>query len=121
MPLDAHRGISEPDRAVRFHYEVVRGIQRLALEGVEEDRNAAVVLGARDAAAMLARDEAPLPVAGVAVGVVGGLPEHADHARFLLPFQHLVVRNIAPKQVSAVAEPYRTFRPAVAGSQPFDG
>jgi hypothetical protein len=99
-------GVSEPDRTVRFHHEVVRETKRLAVKGIEEDRHAAVVLGARYAAAMLARDKPPLPVTPVAVGVVGRFPEHADHAGFLLPFQHPVVRVITPEKVAAIAEPY---------------
>src|ERR1700710_474297 len=120
MPLNAHWRIGEPDRTVRFHHEVVRRIKRFAVVGIEEDGHAAVILGTRDAAAMLARNEASLPIARIAVGVVGGFAEYADHARFLLPFQHLVVRDIAPEKVAAVAKPYGAFGPPVARGQPLD-
>ena len=62
--------IGEPDRAVGLHHHVVGRVEPLALVIVGDDRDAAVDLGARDApVAVLARDEPPLPVDGVAVGV----------------------------------------------------
>src|SRR5205823_14216865 len=63
--------ISEPDATVRMHDHVVWGVERFALITVRQHGNTAIILGARHPArAMLARDEAPLPVAGVAVGVI---------------------------------------------------
>ena len=68
---------------VGFHHHVVGRIQRLAVELVDERGDGAVELGARDPPrVVLAGDEAPLAVAGVAVGVVGRLAEHADAAVF---------------------------------------
>ena len=81
----------------------------------------AVVLGARDAArVVLAGDEAALAVAGVAVGVVGGLAEYADRAGLLLPAHDAVVGDVAPQQVAAVAEPGRPLAPAHARGEPLD-
>ena len=49
-----------------------------------------------------------------------GLAEDADRAGLLVPLQDPVVRNVAPQQVAAVAEPDRPFRPAQAGREAFD-
>src|SRR5471030_306318 len=69
---------------------------------------------------MLTRDQPSFAVASVAVGVVRGLAERADFARFLVPAQHAVVRNVAPYQRAAVAEPDRPFIPASPLIQTFD-
>src|SRR6266852_4338110 len=74
--------ISEPDATVGMDDHVVWGIERFTLITIRQYRDAAVIFGARHPArAMLARDEAPLPVAGVAIGVIGRLTEHTDCAR----------------------------------------
>ena len=84
-------------------------------------RDAAVVLGARDAPrVVLAGDQPPLPVARVAVGVIRRRAEHADRAGLLLPLHEPVVRDVAPQQVAAVAEPDRPFRPAHARRNALD-
>ena len=69
---------------------------------------------------MLAGDEPPLAVARVAVGVARRLAEGADLAGRLVPFQDAVVRDVAPQQVAAVAEPDRPLGPAAAGIEPLD-
>ena len=90
--------ISEPDATVGMDDHVVWGIERFALITIRQHSNAAIILGARHPArAMLARDEAPLPVTGVAVGVIDRLTEHTDCAGLFSPAQHPVVRNIAPQ------------------------
>src|SRR5262249_16731291 len=66
---DAWRRIREPDRAVGFDYDVVRGIERLPVELVYQHRDGAVIFGTRHApGVVLAGDEAALAVARVAVG-----------------------------------------------------
>src|SRR5215510_12493076 len=91
-------GISEPDTTVGMHNHVVWSIERFALITIRQHGDAAVILGACYAArAMLAGDEAPLPVTGVAVGVIGRLTEHTDCTRLFSPAQHPVIGNIAPQ------------------------
>ena len=115
---DAEHRVREPHRAVRFHHHIVGRVEALAREVVGQHRDGAVVLGADDApAAVLAGDEATLAVAGVAVGEVGGLAEHADGTRLLLPLQDAVVGDVAPQQVAPVADPHRPLRPAAAGGE----
>ena len=96
------------------------------LSGLPSKRSAitvmrAVVLGAGDpAGAVLAAEQAPLAVAGVAVGEVRRLAEHADRPGLLLPLHDPVVGDVAEQDVAAVAEPDRPLGPAEAGGQPLD-
>jgi hypothetical protein len=63
--------VAEPDRPIRFDDDVVGGGQALPLEAVGEHCDRAVVFGAGQPLRIhLARDQAALAVAGVAVGVV---------------------------------------------------
>ena len=79
---DAERRIGEPDRVVGLHHDVVRRVERLAVELVDQHRDGAVVLGAGDAAAVvLAGDQPALAVAGVAVGIVRRLADRRSLAR----------------------------------------
>src|SRR5579872_4418699 len=122
---DAERRIGEPDRSVRFDHDIVGRVERLAVDPVEtvaDHGDRAVVLGPRHLApAVLAGDEAPLPVAGVAVGVVRWLAKDADRAGLLVPAQDAVVRDVAPQQAALVAEPHRALAPAASGIEPLDG
>jgi len=61
-----------------------------------------------------------LSVTRVAVGVVRGLSKHADGARFLFPFEDLVVRYVAPQQIPSVAKPHGALAPTHARGEPFD-
>ena len=71
--------IGEVHRAVGFHDDIVGTQQALALEAVGDDGDAAVGLGAGDAARqMLGRDDAALQIAGEAVGLVGLLHRDGD-------------------------------------------
>src|SRR5262252_1707645 len=118
---DAWRRIREPDRAVGFDYDVVRGIERLPVELVYQHRDGAVIFGTRHApGVVLAGDEAALAVARVAVGVVRRLAVHGGAARLLIPPQDAIVRNVAPQQAARVAEPHRPFAPAGAGVEALD-
>ena len=104
--------ISEPDATVGMDDHVVWGIERFALITIRQHGNAAIILGARHPArAMLARDEAPLPVTGVAVGVIGWLTEHTDSAGLFSPAQHPVVGNITPQQIAPIPKPAGAFGP----------
>src|SRR6185503_8853466 len=106
---------------VGLHDDVVGRVQRLALEAVEDDGDAAVVLGPGDAAGVvLAGDQTPLAIARVAVGVVRGLAEDAHRAGLLVPAHDPVVRDVAPEEGAEVAEPDRPLAPAEAGGEPLD-
>src|SRR5262249_20500571 len=88
-------------------------------EAIENHRDRAVVLGSRHAPrVVLARDEPALAVARVAVGVVGGAPEHGDGARLFVPTHDAVVGNVAPQEIATVAEPHGALGPAESGRQP---
>src|SRR5262249_22640805 len=68
---DAVAGIGEPDRAIRLHHHVIRRVEPLALVLVGDDRDGPVGFGPRHPAGqMLAGQETPLAIAGVAVAVV---------------------------------------------------
>src|SRR5262249_27473768 len=78
VALDAVARIGEPDRAVRCDREVVWRVELLAVVFVGDDGDRAVELGAGDAAAaVLAGDEPPLAIDGVAVRVHRRLAEYA--------------------------------------------
>src|SRR5215469_11277364 len=53
---------------------------------------------------VLAGDEPSLPVAGIAVGVIGGLAVDARVARHLVPAQDAIVGDIAPIDAARIAE-----------------
>src|SRR5262245_32106116 len=102
-----------------MRHDIVRAVQLVARNGFAEHGDAAVVFGARHATA-LARDESTLQVARVAVRVVCGGAKNGYAARLFAPPQDPVVRDVAPEQVSAVAEPDGTFGPAATRVQPLD-
>ena len=94
---DAETRIGEPDRAVRFHHDIVRRIEPLALEAVADHRDGPVIFGAGDAAReMLAGHQPALAVAGIAVGVVRRLAEKTDGAGLLVPAADAIARHVAP-------------------------
>src|SRR5205807_9461154 len=81
VELSPVRRIGEPVAAVRMRDDVVRGVERLAVVLVRDDRHRAVVLVAHDAPGeVLARELAALEVEGVAVAVVRRSAEHGDAA-----------------------------------------
>src|SRR5690606_37314186 len=93
----AERRISEPDAAVRLHYDIVRRIELLAVEAIGEHRDATVILGAGDTpATVLAGNEPAIAITRVAVRVVGGLAIDGRDARFLVPAHDAVVGYVTP-------------------------
>jgi len=107
---------------VGLHHDIVRRVQPLAAEAIDQHRDRSVIFGAHHAAAaMLAGDQPTLAVAGIAVGEVRRLAEDADRAGLFLPFQDALVRDVAAQQIAAVAEPHRAFGPAQAGGDAFHG
>ena len=69
---------------------------------------------------MLAGDEPPLSIAGVAIGVIGRFTENPDAAGLLVPAHDPIVGNIAPKEAARIAEIDRPLGPAHAGGKAFD-
>ena len=113
--------VAEPDRIVGFDDDIVGAGQPLALEAVGQHGDRAVIFGAGQVLrVVLAGDEPALAVAGVAVGIVRRLAEHADRAGLLLPFHDPVVRDVAEQQIAAVAEPHRPLGKAHAAGDPLD-
>jgi hypothetical protein len=97
---------------------VVGRVQAPARELVDQHGDMPVVLGARHAPrAVLARHQPPLPIAGVAIAVVGRRAKNADGAGFLAPAQHPVVRNVGKQQKATIAKPNRSLGPARASPQ----
>ncbi len=118
---DAVARIGEPDAVVRCDHDVVGRVELLAVVAVDQHGDGAVVLGARHAPRIvLAAQQTPLAVAGIAVGVVRGLAEHAHMAVFLVPAHHAVVWNVAPDQAAIVVNVDRSFRPSESSSDPLD-
>ena len=112
--------VGEPDRAVRLHHHVVGRIQPLALIAVGQHGDAAVGLGPGDPPrAMLAGDQPPLPVAGVAVGEVGRAAEdrHAPRQRVGVQRRMRLFGMSLNSRQPQVVEPDRPFGPAAAGDK----
>ncbi len=61
--------------------------------------------------------KAALAVAGVAVGVVGGVAEDGDRAVGLVEAHHAVVGDVGEDEIAAGGEVGRSFRPPRAGPQ----
>src|SRR6267142_3001264 len=69
---------------------------------------------------MLAGDESALAVAGVAIGMVGGLTEDADPPGVLVPAHDAVIRNVAPQETARITEIDRALVKTAAGCEPLD-
>ncbi len=95
---DAEGRIGEPDRMVGLHHDIVRRIERLAVVGLGQHRDRAVILGAHGRGAHRARSP-PIGLGGRACGrlaLFDGFAEDRDDAGFLVPAQDAVVRDVAP-------------------------
>ena len=104
-----------------MHDDVVGRVQALAIEGIHQHSDAAIVLGARDAArAVFAGYQPSLAVARVAVAVVRRRAEGRDQPGFLAPAHHAVVRDVGKQEVAAIAKPHWPFRPARPRPQALD-
>ena len=98
-----------------MHHHVIGRIQALAVEAVGDDGAAAIMFGSGDrAGAVLTGDETPLPVAGVAIGKVGGRAKNA-WATFLVPAVHALIGNVGKQQRVMGGKPDRPFGPAMPG------
>src|SRR5271170_7638642 len=88
---------------------------------IENDGDRPVIFGAGDPSPLvLAGDEPPLAVSGVAVRVVRRLAKNADRAGFFVPAHDAIIGDVAPQQITAVAEPHWPFGPAKTVREPLD-
>ena len=96
-------------------------LSRLPSIAIGDGDDRTVELGAADAAAaMLAAEEAPLAIDGVAVGVAGGMAKDADGAAGLVPAHLAIVRDIAPDERAPARRPGRSLRPGAALEESVD-
>jgi hypothetical protein len=94
---DAVARIRKPDGAVRRHHHIVRSVELLALEAVDQDGDRAIGLGAGDAPRIvLAGDQPAFAVTGIAVRVIGVGAENAQMAVVLKPTHDAIVGYVAP-------------------------
>ena len=109
--------ITKPHTAVAFHHNVVRCVEPFAIGLIHQGGGGAVVLQTGEvAAAVMAGDQAPLAVPGLAVAVVGGFPEDGNPMD-LTPAQGAVVGEVVEQQALVIAKPNRTLKPAKAVGQ----
>jgi len=114
--------IGKPDRSVRMHREIIRGVQWFSLKMIRQHRDRSVVFGSREPARVVLTSKQPaLAIAVIAVAVVRWTAEGADLSSFLLPTQHSVIGDVAEQEVAPIAKPYRPFRPSRACIEALDG
>ena len=119
IAADAEGRIGEPDRTVGLHDDVVGRIEPPALPGVHQHGDRAVMFGAGDAPGqMFAGHEPALPVARIAVGMIGGFAPRRREAGRLVPAHDAIVGGVAPQQIAPVADPHRPLAPAAACGEP---
>ena len=111
----AKRWIGEPDAAVGMRRQIVRRVQRLAVERIRDHRHRAVVLPAHHAAIEVLGGQLPaLEIERIAVAVVRRLAERRHPP--VVPKQSIlrVAYDVAENQILALARPGRSFRPGEA-------
>src|SRR5262249_14911341 len=119
VAVDAIAGIGEPDRAAGPLHDVVGAVAALAVIAAGQHGHRAIVLGAGNLPCpVLAADQSPLPVRGVAVGSAGRCPEFRGLAGELVEPQDPVVGGAAEAEIGAGREVGGPFGPAAAGEQP---
>src|SRR5450631_964288 len=119
---DAVGWIGEPDRTIGSDNRVVRRVQLLAIVLVGNDRDRAVEFGSGDpSAAVLARDQASLPVNGIAVRIHRRLAVDAEVTVILREAHDAVVGNVAEQHVASGREVDRPLGPAHPGRDAFNG
>src|SRR5262249_47258457 len=118
---DAVDGIGEPDRVVGFHHDIVRRVEPLLLEPVDQHRDRSVVFRARNPSpGVLAGEEPALPIARKTVGLVRQFAKDADLPGLLIPTGDAIERGIGPQEIAAIAEPDRSLGPAHTDGETFD-
>ena len=106
-------GIGKPDMPIRMDCYIVRCVERFSVKVVHQHSNRSVIFGSSDAPrTVFATDESPLSIAGVSVAIIGRFTVDAYFTGGFLPFQNPIVRNIAPEQIPAIAEPDGSFCPS---------
>jgi len=110
--VDAIGRIAEPDRIIGFHDDVVRAVEPLALIAIRQDGDRAIMLCPADTPRlMLAGDQPTLPIDGIAVGVIRGLPEDRGLPMAFVVAHHPVVRRIRKHQKSSERKIGWSLRP----------
>ena len=121
---DAVRRVGEPDRAVGFDDDVVRGVEPATFEAINDDfvgqrRQARTEARTNHRAlAVRAVQQRAVVLARVAVGVLDRIAPDG-HAGAGVPAQHAVIRDVAPEQALVFRHPDRAFAPDRAGAQAF--
>ena len=119
LPRNAIARIGEPHRPVGLHHDVVRRVQRLAIESIEQHGDRPVVLGASDPTPEVLTGSTGPARPGCCRCCCPRVAERPWSPRFLAPAQHPIVRDVGEQQIAAVAEPDRPFEPAAAGPESF--
>ena len=126
MPLalarvDAVWRVGEPDRAVRGHDDVVRGVEAVPLEAVDDRRHDAVDIPLDAAQAVRALHDLPGEVEGAAVGELHLVGVDGRLAGRAIPLQDAVVRDVAPPHRAGARQPDRPLRPLGSGEEELGG
>ena len=109
--------IREVDPAVGRAHDVVRTVERLALEVRRDRDDAAVRFGARDLPGfVMAGEETSLPIEGVAVRFFRRLAERLDAAR-RVPSAHVTGRDVAEDEEFAAGMPHRPLGELEPGAE----
>src|SRR5262249_23872140 len=102
-------------------HHVIRRVERLAVELVNQHRDVAVVLRPRQPPRIvLAGNQPALAVARESVRVVRWLPKDAGSPRRFVPAQNAIVGDVAPKQATRITKPGRPFAPTRTGIEALD-
>ena len=118
--INAIGRVGEPNRAVGFHHDIIGRVEAFALIAVGQNGDRPVMFGACDPPPqMFGADQPSLPVHRIAIGVVGGLAEHADMPIATVVTHQPVVGNVGPDQAAACLKISRPFRPAASGIKRF--
>src|SRR5207248_8334922 len=89
------RRIGEPDCAIGFHHDIIRRVELLAFERIDEHRDRSIFLGSRHAPrGVLATNQPAFTVERVAIGTMRVSTKRRETA-LLFPALELIRWNIA--------------------------
>ena len=113
--------VGEPDRAIRMRHQIVRRIERFAVELIGDHRHRSVMFPAHHAAKVILRGNLPpLQIERVAVGVARRLAKWRD--ALVVPQETIlrVANHVAEHEVMALAATMPGPRP-IGSRSPRDG